>query len=54
MPKDGSPPLLPYEAQLASAPRHRIVLAVGARHFVMMDDAPFLLAQLDAFLAEAR
>jgi pimeloyl-ACP methyl ester carboxylesterase len=43
-----------YEAQLAAAPKHRVVLATGARHFVMMDDAPFFLAQVDAFLAEAR
>jgi len=43
-----------YEAQLAAAPKHRVVLATGARHFIMMDDPRFLLAQLDGFLGEVR
>jgi len=43
-----------YESQLAKAPHHRVILATHARHFIMMDDLPFLLAQLDGFLAEKR
>jgi pimeloyl-ACP methyl ester carboxylesterase len=43
-----------YESQLARAPKHRVVAAAAARHFIMYDDAQFLLAQLDAFLGEAQ
>ena len=40
-----------YEAQIASIPNHRFVLAEKARHFIMLDDPAFFFAQVDAFLA---
>lgn len=40
-----------YERQFAAVPRHRVVLAPKARHFVMLDDPDFLYRELDAFLA---
>jgi len=39
-----------YEAQVARVPHHRVVAATQALHFVMLDDAPFLYATMDAFL----
>ena len=36
-----------YEAQYASLPQHRVVVAEKARHFIMLDDPQFLFAQLD-------
>jgi pimeloyl-ACP methyl ester carboxylesterase len=39
-----------YEAQIASVPKHRFVLAEKARHFIMLDDPQFLFATIDAFL----
>jgi pimeloyl-ACP methyl ester carboxylesterase len=38
-----------YEAQVARIPRHRVVLAENARHFVMLDDPAFLYAAIDGF-----
>jgi pimeloyl-ACP methyl ester carboxylesterase len=40
-----------YEAQVRRIPEHRVVLAAKARHFVMLDDPPFLRKTIDAFLA---
>src|SRR5205085_2682499 len=31
-----------YQAQIAKAPRHEVVVAAEARHFVMYDDPKFL------------
>jgi pimeloyl-ACP methyl ester carboxylesterase len=42
-----------YEGQVAGVPRHQVVAAREALHFVMLDDAPFLLASMDEFLARA-
>jgi pimeloyl-ACP methyl ester carboxylesterase len=42
-----------YESQIASMPHHRTV-AAPTRHFVMLDDAAFLHAQMDAFLSQGR
>jgi pimeloyl-ACP methyl ester carboxylesterase len=39
-----------YEAQVARVPHHQVVAATHALHFVMLDDAPFLYATMDAFL----
>ena len=39
-----------YEAQVARVPHHKVVAATQALHFVMLDDAPFLHATMDAFL----
>ena len=41
-----------YESQASAIPRHRVAIAEHARHFIMMDDLPWLLAQMDAFLAD--
>jgi pimeloyl-ACP methyl ester carboxylesterase len=45
--------LASYTAQVARIPRHTVVQAVNARHFVMLDDPAFLFAAMDRFL-EAR
>lgn len=39
------------ESQLARIPRHEVVLAPDARHFVMLDAPDFFFAKIDAFLA---
>jgi pimeloyl-ACP methyl ester carboxylesterase len=39
-----------YEDQVAIVPQHRVVAAVQALHFVMLDDPSFLLATMDEFL----
>ena len=41
-----------YEAQVASIPDHRVVLADHARHFIMLDSPDFFHATLTAFLAD--
>jgi len=43
-----------YEAQIAAAPNHTVVLAENARHFVMLDDPDFLFATVDSFLEGKR
>jgi pimeloyl-ACP methyl ester carboxylesterase len=43
---------LAYEAQVERVPRHRVVFAPEARHFVMLDAPGLLYAAIDAFLAE--
>lgn len=39
-----------YEAQIAKVKNHRVVVAEKARHFVMLDDAPFFFGAVDDFL----
>jgi pimeloyl-ACP methyl ester carboxylesterase len=41
-----------YESQASAIPRHRVAIAEHARHFIMVDDLPWLLSQMDAFLAD--
>jgi N-formylmaleamate deformylase len=41
-----------YESQVSRVPRHRVVLANNARHFVMLDDPAFLFSAMDSFLEE--
>ena len=40
-----------YEAQLATAPDHRVIVAADARHFVMLDDPALMNQTLDQLLA---
>lgn len=40
-----------YEAQVTTVPRHRVLVADRALHFVMLDDPTFLLTAMDEFLA---
>ena len=42
-----------YERQIAGIVRHRTVVAVKARHFVMLDDPAFLTATMEEFLTTA-
>jgi pimeloyl-ACP methyl ester carboxylesterase len=53
MPGGSASALQTYEAQVRRIPRHEVVLATGALHFVMFDDLPFLLKAMDRFLADA-
>jgi pimeloyl-ACP methyl ester carboxylesterase len=39
-----------YEAQVAKAPNHKVLLAEKAKHFVMLDDPQFLFSASDDFL----
>lgn len=39
-----------YEAQVASIPNHKVLLAEKARHFIMFDDPAFLFSTIDDFL----
>jgi len=50
-PEERGRTLAAYEAQVARVPRHRVVMAENARHFVMLDDPAFLFSTMDAFLA---
>ena len=43
-----------YEDQVALVPRHRVIAASRALHFVMLDDPEFLLAAMDEFLDARR
>ena len=40
-----------YAAQVARVPRHEVIVAERAYHFVMLDDPAFFHATLDAFLS---
>ena len=39
-----------YEAKVAAAPDHRVVVATDARHFIMLDDPEFFFSTVDTFL----
>lgn len=39
-----------YKAQVANIPNHRVIMALNARHFVMLDDPGFLFAAMNDFL----
>jgi pimeloyl-ACP methyl ester carboxylesterase len=39
-----------YEAQVAKIPKHKVLIAEKARHFIMMDDPQFLFSAMDEFL----
>jgi len=39
-----------YEAQVASVPNHKVLLAEKAKHFIMLDDPSFLFSTMDDFL----
>ena len=39
-----------YERQIAGIARHKTVVAVKARHFIMLDDLAFLTATIEEFL----
>jgi N-formylmaleamate deformylase len=39
-----------YEKQVSKVPHHKVVMAVNAKHFIMLDDPEWLLGQLDSFL----
>lgn len=43
-----------YEAQVARVPNHRVIAALGALHFVMLDDAEYLHSTMDAFLGRTQ
>lgn len=42
--------LASYSAQVSRVPNHRVMMAMNARHFVMLDDPAFLFAAIDEFL----
>jgi pimeloyl-ACP methyl ester carboxylesterase len=42
--------LASYSAQVSRVPNHRVMMAMNARHFVMLDDPAFLFAAIDQFL----
>jgi pimeloyl-ACP methyl ester carboxylesterase len=41
-----------YESQVAGVPRHKVVVADNAKHFIMFDAPQWMFGQIDAFLAE--
>jgi pimeloyl-ACP methyl ester carboxylesterase len=45
---------LPFAAQYAPLPGAQLRVAERARHFIMLDDAAFFYAALDAFLAQLK
>jgi N-formylmaleamate deformylase len=42
-----------YDAQVASIPRHELRMADNSKHFIMIDDLPWLVREMDAFLSSA-
>jgi RNA polymerase sigma factor (sigma-70 family) len=43
-----------YEAQVAKIPKHKVVIAEKAGHFIMLDDPAFLFSAMDDFLRSAK
>ena len=41
-----------YEGQVASVPKHRVLVAQGSHHFVMFDRPEFLFDSIQAFLTD--
>jgi pimeloyl-ACP methyl ester carboxylesterase len=41
-----------YAAQIAAVPRHKLVFAPAARHFIQLDDPDFFYRETEAFLKE--
>ncbi len=41
-----------YEAQVSGIPKHRVIVAAGARHFIMYDAPAFLFGSIDSFLED--
>jgi pimeloyl-ACP methyl ester carboxylesterase len=41
-----------YSDQIATVPRHKLVFAPNARHFVQLEDPAFFYRQIEAFLKE--
>jgi N-formylmaleamate deformylase len=39
-----------YEAQVAKVPKHTVLIADKANHFIMLDDPTFLFSAMDDFL----
>jgi pimeloyl-ACP methyl ester carboxylesterase len=52
----GPPPaqtLASYESQVADVPHHKVVVAAGSRHFIMLDAPTFLFHEIDELLSHA-
>jgi hypothetical protein len=43
-----------YEAQVAKAPNHKVLIAEKARHFIMFDDPTFLFSAMEGFLGTVK
>jgi N-formylmaleamate deformylase len=41
-----------YESQVARVPHHKVAIAENSKHFIMCDAPQWMLAQIDAFLAD--
>jgi len=41
-----------YRAQVAAIPRHQVVFAPKARHFIQLDEPAFLFEQIESFLRQ--
>ena len=42
-----------YRVQVATIPKHKVVFAPKARHFIQLDEPEFLFQEMEAFLKEA-
>jgi N-formylmaleamate deformylase len=42
-----------YRAQVAAVPRHKVIFAPRARHFIQLDEPKFFIREVEAFLKEA-
>jgi pimeloyl-ACP methyl ester carboxylesterase len=42
-----------YRAEVATVPRHKVVFAPKARHFIQLDEPDFLIQEIESFLKEA-
>ena len=41
-----------YRAQVATIPRHKLVFAPKARHFIQLDEPEFFFQEVETFLKE--
>jgi pimeloyl-ACP methyl ester carboxylesterase len=41
-----------YRSQVATVPRHKVVFAPKARHFIQLDEPDFLIQEVESFLKE--
>lgn len=43
-----------YRAQVETIPRHQVVFATNARHFIQLDEPAFLFGQIESFFLQMR
>jgi pimeloyl-ACP methyl ester carboxylesterase len=42
-----------YQDEVSTIPKHKVVFAPKAKHFIQLDDPQFFYAQVESFLKES-